>query len=253
MTGTAGPGTASTVDPDEIGRFSRVAARWWDPAGEFRPLHRLNPVRIAWLKEAACARFGRDPSAPRPLAGLRVLDVGCGGGLLTEPMARLGADALGIDADAEGIRAARARAEETGVAAAYRVDTAEGVAATGERFDLVLAMEVVEHVADVDAFCGALARLVAPGGMLGFSTLNRTARSFALGIVAAEHVLRWVPRGTHDWRRFLRPSELAGALRRHGLVVGGLTGVVFDPARGTFRADPRDLAVNYMGWAAPAA
>jgi 2-polyprenyl-6-hydroxyphenyl methylase/3-demethylubiquinone-9 3-methyltransferase len=241
---------AGTVDPAEVGRFARVASRWWDPGGEFAPLHRLNPVRIAWLKDAVCARFGRDPLAPRPLEGLSLLDVGSGGGLLTEPMARLGARAVGIDADAEGIRAARARAAETGVGAEYRVSAAETVAAAGERFDVVLAMEVVEHVADVDAFCGALAGCLEPGGIVAFSTLNRTARSFALGIVGAEWVLRWVPRGTHDWRRFLRPSEVAAAMRRHGLAVGGLTGVVFDPLRDGFRLDPHDLAVNYMGWAA---
>jgi len=243
---------AGTVDPAEVGRFARVASRWWDPRGAFRPLHRLNPVRIAWLKGEICARFGRDPAAPRPLEGLSLLDVGCGGGLLTEPMARLGARAVGIDADAEGVRAARARVAETGVPAEFRVAAAETVAAGGERFDVVLAMEVVEHVSDVGAFCGALAGCLAPGGMVGFSTLNRTPRSFALGIVGAEYVLRWVPRGTHDWRKFLRPSELAAALRARGLEVAALTGVVYDPVRDAFRLDPHDLAVNYMGWARPA-
>lgn len=193
----------TTVDPAEVERFARIAAGWWDPKGEFRPLHKLNPLRLAWLRDTICARTGRDPNAPRPLDGLAILDVGCGGGLVSEPLARMGAVVTGLDAEAETIR----------IAAAH-----------------------------------AAARL-APGGTFLFSTLNRTPKSLALGIVAAEWVLRWVPRATHDWRKFRRPSEMAASLRRAGLRIGGTTGVVYDPFADRFRLSARDMDVNWMGWA----
>ena len=242
-----------SVDAGEIARFNALADEWWDPRGPMAPLHRLNPLRLAWLRDALCAKFGRDPLGVRPLAGLRLLDVGCGAGLLSEPLARLGADVTGIDAAAENIRTAQAHALRMDLAIDYRAVPAEALAAAGERFDGVLAMEVVEHVSDVPFFLGTLGGLARPGDLVALSTLNRTARSFALGVVAAEYVLRWVPRGTHDWRKFVRPSELAGGLRRAGVAVRDMTGVVYDPLRDEFRLDRRDLAVNYMLWGEKAA
>lgn len=238
-----------TVDADEIARFSAIAAEWWDPAGKFRPLHRLNPLRVGYVRDAACARLGRDPLTPRPLAGLRVVDIGCGGGLLSEPLARLGAEVVGIDAAERNVKTAAAHAAESGTPVDYRATTAEALAVAGERFDLVVSMEVIEHVADVDLFLASCAALMAPGAALFLSTLNRTPKSFALAIVGAEYVLRWLPRGTHDWRRFLRPSELAAGLRRNGLALRDVTGVAYSPFTDQFRLAPRDLDVNYMGWA----
>ncbi len=241
-----------TVDPADVARFSAIAAEWWDPAGKFRPLHRLNPVRLAYIRDAVCRRLGRDPLAGKPLEGLRVVDIGCGGGLLAEPVARMGADVVGIDAAERNVKTAAAHAAETGTPVDYRATTAEALAASGERFDVVLAMEVIEHVADVDLFVRSCAALVKPGGVVFVATLNRTPKSFALAIVGAEYILRWLPRGTHDWRKFLRPSELTAHLRRHGLVVRDLTGVTCNPITDVFRLSPRDLDVNYMGWAEPA-
>jgi 2-polyprenyl-6-hydroxyphenyl methylase / 3-demethylubiquinone-9 3-methyltransferase len=237
---------AASVDPAEIAKFSALAAGWWDPAGKFRPLHRLNPVRLAYIRDRAAARFGREPLAPRPLAGLSLLDIGCGGGLLSEPLARLGARVTGLDAAAASIAAARAHAEESELEIDYRPATAEALAKTGARFDIVLAMEIVEHVGDVPGFMGAAARLVAPGGLLILSTLNRTAKSFALAILGAEYLLRWLPPGTHDWRRFLRPSEIAGALRPQGLALAEAIGVVYSPLADKWRLAAGDLDVNYM-------
>lgn len=237
-----------TVDRAEIARFAAMAADWWNPRGRFRPLHRMNPVRVAYICDTLCRRLGRDASRPDALEGLRVLDVGCGGGLLAEPMAQMGARVTGIDAGADAVRIAGAHASETGVPVTYRNATVEALAADGERFDVVLAMEILEHVADVDLFLSACAAVLEPGGTLFFATLNRTAKSWAAAIVGAERILRWLPRGTHDWNRFLRPSELSAALRRHGLDVGGLTGVVYGPLTDSFRLAARDLDINYMGW-----
>lgn len=235
----------TTVDPGEIARFAAQAARWWDPEGEAKPLHRVNPARLQFIRDRLAAHFGRDAKSLKPFAGLTLLDIGCGAGLVTEPMTRLGFAVTGIDAGGEMIDAARAHAAEVGLAIDYRAESADAVADTGGRFDAVLALEVVEHVADPDAFLGAAARLVAPGGALILSTLNRTARGFMLGIVAAELVLRWVPRGTHDWRRFRRPSELAPALRRHGLRLDALAGLSYDPIHDRWRQSP-GIAVNYL-------
>lgn len=237
---------AATVDSAEIARFESMAADWWDPDGKFRPLHRMNPLRIGYIRDRICARLGRDPLAPKPLSGLAVLDIGCGGGLLSEPMARLGATVTGVDAGAEAIGVARAHAAESGLAIDYRCSSAEDLAASGARFDAVLALEIVEHVADVDAFCGALATLLRPDGTLVMSTLNRTRRSWAVAILGAEHLLRIIPRGTHEWRKFLKPHELAAALRRAGLQVGDIAGMVPDPRGGGWRLAPHHLAVNYI-------
>jgi 2-polyprenyl-6-hydroxyphenyl methylase/3-demethylubiquinone-9 3-methyltransferase len=237
---------AATIDSAEIARFESMAADWWDPDGKFRPLHRMNPLRIGYIRDRICARLGRDPLAPKPLSGLRILDIGCGGGLLSEPMARLGATVTGVDAGAEAIGVARTHAAESGLAIDYRCSSAEDLAASGVRFDAVLALEIVEHVADVDAFCQALATLLRPGGTLVMSTLNRTRRSWAVAILGAEHLLRIIPRGTHEWRKFLKPHELAAALRRAGLEVGDIAGMVPDPRGGGWRLAPHHLAVNYI-------
>jgi len=239
------PAGGRSVDPDEVAKFAALAEEWWDPAGKFRPLHRLNPVRLRFIRDHLCRRFDRDPKAARPLAGLRLLDIGCGGGLLCEPLTRLGARVTGIDAAERNIAVAALHAERIGLEIDYRHADAETLATAGETFDAVLNMEVVEHVADVGAFVSASAQLVAPGGAMIVATLNRTPKSYLLAIVGAEYVLRWLPRGTHDWRRFLRPSELAGHLRAAGLEVAEITGVGYNPLNDSWR-ETRDLDVNYM-------
>ncbi|NIJ59357.1 2-polyprenyl-6-hydroxyphenyl methylase/3-demethylubiquinone-9 3-methyltransferase [Pseudochelatococcus lubricantis] len=244
MTGTRQT-EAGTVDPDEVARFERLAGTWWDPRGPMRPLHRFNPVRVGYIRDLAANRFGRDIRADAPLAGLSVLDIGCGGGVLSEPLARLGASVTGLDPAEKNLAVARAHAAGEGLAIDYRAQTVESVAASGEQFDVVLAMEVVEHVADVEAFVAATCAVVRPGGLLVMATLNRTAKSFALAIVGAEYVLRWLPRGTHDWRRFITPDELAAAISRHGLAVTDRTGVVYRPLGDTWQTSS-DLSVNYM-------
>ena len=236
---------AASVDAQEIAKFTAMAEAWWDPNGKFRPLHQLNPVRLRFIRDRVCARLGRDPLTERPLEGLRMLDVGCGGGLLCEPLTRLGAQVTGIDAAEKNIRVAALHAENAGLRIEYRHAAAEDLAAAGERFDAVLNMEVVEHVADVAGFMATCAALVAPGGAMVAATLNRTPKSYLLAIVGAEYVLRWLPLGTHDWRRFLRPSELAGHLRRAGLEVAELIGVTYNPLSASWRLS-RDLDVNYM-------
>ena len=240
---------ATSVDPAELEKFAAIADEWWSPEGKFKPLHRLNPVRLGYIRDRLCAHFGRDPRSVRSLEGLALVDIGCGGGLIAEPMARLGAAVTGLDAEARNIAVARAHAEGQGLDIDYRATTAEALAAEHARFDVVLALEIVEHVPDAGAFLHAAASLVAPGGALVASTLNRTARSYALAIVGAEYVLRWVPRGTHDWRRFVKPSELARHLRAAGLDLAATAGLVFNPLSGEWRLDPHDLAVNYIAMA----
>jgi 2-polyprenyl-6-hydroxyphenyl methylase / 3-demethylubiquinone-9 3-methyltransferase len=237
---------AKTVDAAEIEKFSRMSAEWWDPSGPFRPLHRLNPVRLSYLKDRAAEHFGRDAKSITPFEGLSALDIGCGGGLVAEPMARLGATVTAVDADEVAIEAARLHAGERGVDVDYRVGSSDDLAAKGRRFDLVLALEIIEHVADRDEFLTTVGSLVAPGGLLILSTLNRTLKSRILGIGVAEHVLRWVEPGTHDWSKFVKPSELARGLRATGFGVADLTGLVFDPLRGEFRLSADDVGVNYF-------
>ena len=240
--------TARTVDADEIARFEAMAAEWWDPRGKFRPLHKFNPVRLEYIRDRVAGHFGRDPLADRPLAGLRTLDIGCGGGLLCEPMTRLGASVVGVDASDKNIGTARVHAAESGLDIDYRATTAEALAEAGERFDVVLNMEVVEHVADVGLFMGACADMLKPGGCMVVATLNRTPKAFALAIVGAEYVLGWLPRGTHDWRKFVRPSEIDRALRPHGVNIEDLTGVSYNPVADRWSTS-RDLSVNYMAFA----
>jgi 2-polyprenyl-6-hydroxyphenyl methylase/3-demethylubiquinone-9 3-methyltransferase len=236
----------STVDSEEIARFAALSATWWDERGELRMLHRLNPVRIAYIRDHAVAAFGREAGRLDCLKGLRILDIGCGGGILSEPLARLGADVVGIDPGADAIAAARAHAELTGVAVDYRCTTAEALAEAQERFDVVLAMEVVEHVADLELFTGPAAAMVRPGGLMIAATINRTLKSFALAIVAAEYVLGWVPRGTHRWEKLVTPEELEHAMERGGLTAIDGCGVVYDPLADTWRRSDDDMDVNYM-------
>lgn len=240
--------TGPSVDPAEVARFAAMAAEWWDPNGKFRPLHKLNPVRMTYIRDRLCAHFGRDVRRPRPLAGLRILDIGCGGGLIAEPLTRLGAGVVAIDASATNIGVARAHAAESELVIDYRHGAAEELAARGETFDAVLALEIVEHVADLEAFLGAAAALTRSGGGLVVATLNRTPQSYLLAIVGAEYVLRWLPIGTHDWKKFVRPSELGGTLRHHRIDIRDVTGVAYSPLGDSWRLS-RDLAVNYMAFA----
>ena len=265
------PDVDPSVDPAEVERFARLAGRWWERNGAFRALHALNPVRIAYVRDAlvrdtlvrdtlvrdTLARdtlregLAGESASPagnpglRPLAGLRLLDVGCGGGLMAEPLCRLGAAVVAIDAAEPNVRAARHHADEQGLAIDYRHATAEALAAEGARFDAVLALEIVEHVADLDSFAAACAGLVEPGGSLFVATLNRTLAAYALAIVAAERILGWVPAGSHDWSRFVRPAEMVRLLRRQGLTVADMRGMVYDPLAGGWRTSP-SLAVNYI-------
>lgn len=236
--------TGGTVDESEVGKFAALAQTWWDPDGAFRPLHRMNPIRLDWLRDHLCGQFGRDPGGRAPLAGLRVLDVGCGGGLLSEPLARMGAAVAGIDAAEEGVMAARAHADAMGLEIDYRCISAEALAEEGARYDAVLALEIVEHVADLPAFARALGALVEPEGLVALSTLNRTARSYALAIVGAEYVLGWLPRGTHDWNRFPTPEELRAVLAQGGLQVVDEAGFIYNPLRDDWRRG-EDVSVNY--------
>ena len=243
----ARPGTASsdTLDPTEVARFSAIAAEWWDPNGKFKPLHELAPARIGYLRDEMMRCFHREGITDKPLTGLRILDIGCGGGLVAEPLTRLGAAVTGIDPGEESIAAARAHAASQGLAIDYRAVRIEEIAAAGETFDVVTCLEVVEHVPDVAAFLAAAAKAVRPGGLLIASTINRTLRSYALAIVAAEYVLRWLPPGTHDWNRFVTPEEMAIYFRRAKLESPRITGLVLDPIRGRWQLSS-DTAVNYF-------
>ena len=234
-----------TVDPEDIDRFAAQSRSWWDPRGSFRPLHQINPARIDFIRHELLAHFHRDPRSLAPFTGLRLADIGCGGGLIAEPMTRLGFTVTGLDADSQAIATARAHAEATGLLIDYRAADIETLVGAGERFDVVLALEIIEHVADRDLFLTALGRLVRPGGAVIGATLNRTPRSFALAIVGAEYVLGWLPRGTHDWQRFVRPSEFVLGLRRAGLQTVRLAGLGYDWQRGGW-SQSSDLSVNYM-------
>jgi 2-polyprenyl-6-hydroxyphenyl methylase / 3-demethylubiquinone-9 3-methyltransferase len=236
---------ARTIDPAEVARFERIAETWWDPKGPMKVLHRFNPVRLAYIRDEACRHFGRDPRSVRSLEGLTILDVGCGGGVLSEPLARLGARVTGLDPAPTNIAVARMHAERAGLPINYRHETVEAVVAAGERFDMVLAMEVVEHVADVQAFVDACATATKPEGCLVMATLNRTAKSFAFAIVGAEYVLGWLPKGTHEWEKFVTPDELRSALATAGMTASGETGVTYNPLGGSWSLS-RDMAVNYM-------
>lgn len=245
MAGRTKPGRESTVDATEVARFSALAAEWWDARGKMAMLHRFNPVRLGFIKEAACRHFGRNDKQLDALAGLRLLDIGCGGGILSEPLARLRAEVVGADPSQANIEAAKLHAAEAGVAVDYRVTTAEALADEGERFDIVLAMEVVEHVTDVGLFISRAAAMVRPGGLFFVATLNRTAKSFALAIVGAEYILRWLPRGTHQWDKFVTPNELEIAVEQSGLRVSDETGVIYNLLADRWQLS-RDMDVNYM-------
>lgn len=244
---------AATVDAEEVAKFDAMAEEWWDPQGKFRPLHQMTPCRLDYITAQISMEHDRDLRAPEPFAGLRLLDIGCGGGLLSEPMARLGATVVGADAAGTALPVARHHAEKAGLKIDYRNSTAEALGAEGERFDVVLAMEIIEHVAEPQGFIDACAALVAPGGLLIVSTLNRTAKSYALAIVGAERILRWLPPGTHDWRKFQPPETLSGMLEAAGLDPVDRKGMVFDPLARRWSLSPDDLSVNYVMTATRAA
>ena len=236
---------ATSIDAAEVAKFSAIAAEWWDPTGKFAPLHKFNPVRLSFIKAEAAGHFGRGTRALRPFEGLSLLDIGCGGGLLSEPMARLGFAVTGADASERNIGTARAHAGQSGLAIDYRATTAEALEAEGLTFDVVLNMEVVEHVADVAAYLGACARLVKPGGITIVATMNKTLKSLALAKIGAEYVLGWLPRGTHDWNRFIPPAELRMALEEAGLSICKTQGVSFNPLAWDWHLSS-DVDVNYM-------
>ena len=235
----------ASIDPAEVAKFSAIAAEWWDPTGKFAPLHKFNPVRLSFLKGEMAAQFGRDPRSLRPFEGLTLLDIGCGGGLLSEPMARLGFAVTGADASERNIGTAKAHAAQSGLEIDYRAVTAEELAAEGRAYDVVLNMEVVEHVADVGGYMKACADLLKPGGITAVATMNKTLKSFALAKIGAEYVLGWLPRGTHDWNRFIPPAELRAMLEEAGLTICKTQGVSFNPLAWDWVLSS-DVDVNYM-------
>lgn len=236
----------NTINPAEIAKFEAMAAEWWDLNGKFKPLHMLNPCRLDYITRQIAAEFGRDLAADRPFDGLRLLDIGCGGGLLCEPMARLGTTVVGVDAAPRNIPVAQIHAEQSGLTIDYRVGTAEELAEAGEQFDIILNMEVVEHVADPQGYLTACQQLLKPGGLHICSTLNRNPKSYLFAIIGAEHVMRWLPRGTHDWAKFNTPDELYTLLRDAGLEPVDRKGMVFNPLGWSWSLSDRDLSVNYV-------
>lgn len=235
----------TTIDAGEIDRFSRLAEEWWNPTGKMRPLHKFNPVRLTYIRDKVAAHFGRDPKQLKPFEGLRVLDIGCGGGLLSEPVARMGAEVVGADAAETNVEVAKIHAEQSGTKVDYRATTAEALAEAGETFDVILTMEIVEHVSDVDLFLTSCARMVRPGGLMFVATINRTPKALALAIVGAEYVLRWLPRGTHQYEKLVRPEEIEGPLSTAGLGIVDRTGVSYSPLSDRWNLS-RDMDVNYM-------
>ncbi len=236
----------NTVDLKEIQAFTKDSSHWWDENGPFKPLHRLNPVRLSYIKERICGRFGRNEKSLKPFKGLSLLDIGCGGGLVCEPMARLGADVTGVDADANAIAVAKKHAAQAGLDISYKATSSEELIKNKQRFDVVLSLEIIEHVANVDMFVEHCVGLCKPGGLVVFSTLNRTPKSYLLGKLAAEYILKWVPAGTHDWHKFLKPSELSRAVRQTGAEVINIEGMAFDPLTRDFQRAKQDLSVNYF-------
>ncbi|CUH66403.1 3-demethylubiquinone-9 3-methyltransferase [Thalassovita autumnalis] len=236
----------TTVDPSEVAKFEAMAAEWWDPKGKFKPLHLMNPCRLDYITRQIASEFNRDLSTDRPFEGLRLLDIGCGGGLLSEPMARLGATVVGADAAAGNIPVAQVHAEQSGLEIDYRNVTAEALAEAGEQFDVVLNMEVVEHVADPQAYLTACQQLLKPGGLMVCSTINRNPKSFAMAIVGAEYIMRWLPKGTHEWHKFITPDELVSLIQNAGLEPVDRKGFVFNPVSWQWKISDRDLSVNYV-------
>ena len=236
----------TTIDPSEVAKFEAMAAEWWNPNGKFRPLHLMNPCRLDYITTQIAAEYGRDLTKPLPFAGLRILDIGCGGGLLSEPMARLGAEVVGADAAPRNIPVAQVHAQASGLAIDYRFTTAEDLAAAGEQFDVVLNMEVVEHVSDPLAYLTACHDLLKSGGIMLCSTLNRNPKSYLMAIIGAEWVMRWLPKGTHDWAKFITPDELYDLINRAGLTPVDRKGMVFNPVSWGWSLSARDLSVNYV-------
>jgi 2-polyprenyl-6-hydroxyphenyl methylase/3-demethylubiquinone-9 3-methyltransferase len=246
MPSTANAEPATTINDAEVARFSAIADEWWDERGKFAPLHKLNPTRLTYLRDQLIRHFSRDGASATPLSNLSLVDIGTGGGLIAEPMARLGANVTGIDASSTNISVASLHANNNSLTIDYRATTAEQLALEGARFDVVFALEIIEHVDNLDLFYDSIAALVKPGGVLVLSTLNRTAKSYALGIIGAEYVLRWLPRGTHTWSKFIKPSEMAAALRKRGFRPADITGITFSPLSWSFSLNSNDLDVNYL-------
>ncbi|WP_254473022.1 bifunctional 2-polyprenyl-6-hydroxyphenol methylase/3-demethylubiquinol 3-O-methyltransferase UbiG [Bartonella sp. B1098] len=237
--------TQTTVDQSEIDHFSRIATEWWNPQGKFRPLHQFNPTRLAYIREKICLEFNRDPVSLTPFDNLKILDIGCGGGLLCEPMARLGATVVGVDAAQTNIEVAKIHAAQNNLSIDYRTTTAEALANEGEKFDIILNMEVVEHVADVNLFIKATAKMLKPQGLMFVATLNRTWKAWGLAIVGAEYILRWLPKGTHDYKKFLKPRELKNFLSKNALSVIDEIGITYNPLNDSWNRS-KDMDVNYL-------
>lgn len=238
--------TGSTIDSAEVRQFNDIAAQWWDESGPLKPLHQLTPARMGYIKKQLCDHFDRDTESFAPFTGLSVADIGCGGGLVAEPLCRLGADVTGVDAGEENIKVARLHAAQQGLEIDYQATTVEKLAATGKKFDIVTALEVIEHVANPALFLASCCKLVKKNGVLILSTLNRTPKAFMLGIVAAEYILRWLPTGTHEWKKFVKPSELARPLTQQGLTVTDISGLIYNPFTRQFSISQTDIDVNYL-------